>query len=90
MIGLNVLNIEGAEYDVLDEARAKLNLVEAITLEYHQSAGNRSERKLEKVIKILSESGFRYELFHGVAPIGIDSLPRDPLYQLIIRANKSF
>lgn len=84
------LDIEGAEYDVLDEARAKLNLVEAINLEYHQSAGIRSERTLEKVIKILSESGFRYELFQGVAPIGIDSLPKDPVYQLIIRANKSF
>jgi len=82
------LDIEGAEFDVLDESKTKLNLVGAITLEYHQSAGNRSQRKLEKIINILSESGFDYESFQGATSIRLDSLPRDPLYQLIIKARR--
>jgi FkbM family methyltransferase len=44
------LDIEGAEFDVLDESKSKLNRVGAITLEYHQSAKS-LERKLEKVIR---------------------------------------
>jgi FkbM family methyltransferase len=82
------LDIEGAEFDVLDESKSKLNLVGAITLEYHKSASNRSQRKLEKILEILSESGFDCELFQGAAPIRLDSLPRDPVYQLIIKARR--
>lgn len=80
------LDVEGAEYDVLDEAKAKLNLVGAITLECHQSAGNQSERKLEKIIGILSGSGFKYELLYNAASVRLDSLPKEPVYQLIIKA----
>jgi FkbM family methyltransferase len=80
------LDIEGAEYDVLDELKTKLDVVGAITLEYHQNAGNLSEWKLEKIIEILSGSGFRYELLYEAKPARLDSLPRDSVYQLIIRA----
>jgi FkbM family methyltransferase len=80
------LDIEGAEYDVLDEAKGKLNLVGAVTLEYHQNASNRSGRKLEKIIEILTKCGFKYELFYGVTSISLDSLPKESVYQLIIRA----
>jgi len=82
------LDIEGAEYDVLDELKTELDAVGAITLEYHQNAGNLCERKLEKVIEILSGSGFRYELLYEAKPVRLDSLPRDSVYQLIIRATR--
>jgi FkbM family methyltransferase len=80
------LDIEGAEYDVLEESKAKINSVGAITLEYHQNAHNLAEGKLEKTIALLSGGGFRYELYHQARPVTLDSLPKDPVYQLIIRA----
>ena len=82
------LDIEGAEFDVLNESKTKLTLVGAITLEYHQSANNRSQRQLEKILRILSESGFDYELFQGATSIRLDSLPRNSVYQLIIKARR--
>lgn len=80
------LDIEGAEYDVLDELRPKLSAVGAITLEYHQSAGNLAGRKLERIIEILRAGGYRYELLYEAKPVGLDSLPEGTVYQLIIRA----
>jgi FkbM family methyltransferase len=80
------LDIEGAEYDVLEECKAKIDSVGAITLEYHQNAHNLADRKLEKTIALLSAGGFRYELYYQARPITLDSLPKDPVYQLIIRA----
>jgi FkbM family methyltransferase len=80
------LDIEGAEYDVLEESKAKIGSVGAITLEYHQNARNLAERKLEKTIALLSAAGFRYELYYQARPVSLDSLPKDPVYQLIIRA----
>ena len=38
------LDIEGAEYHVLAESRARMSSVNALTLEYHQSARNRAQR----------------------------------------------
>jgi FkbM family methyltransferase len=80
------LDIEGAEYYVLDESKAKIGSVGAITLEYHQSARNLAERKLEKTIAVLSAAGFRYRLYSQARPISLDSLPKDSVYQLILRA----
>jgi hypothetical protein len=80
------LDIEGAEYDVLEESKAKIGSVGAITLEYHQSARNLAERKLEKTIALLSAAGFRHELYSQARPISLDSLPKDSVYQLILRA----
>jgi FkbM family methyltransferase len=82
------LDIEGAEYDVLNESKAKIGSVGAITLEYHQNARNLAERKLEKTIEILSVAGFRHELYYQAQPVSLDSLPRDSVYQLILRAIK--
>ena len=80
------LDIEGAEYDVLREIRPKLGAVEAVTLEYHQTAENLSTRQLELIIEILCSSGFRYELRHEDRLITLDSLPEGSNYRLIIKA----
>jgi len=80
------LDIEGAEYDVLDELKTKLNAVGAITLEYHQNPANLAGRKLDKIISMLSAVGFRHELFYQAERVGLDHLPSDPIYQLIVRA----
>jgi FkbM family methyltransferase len=82
------LDIEGAEYDVLSESRDKINLVGAITLEYHQNARNLAERKLEKTLEILSDAGFGCELYHQSRPVSPHSLPSDAVYQLIVKATK--
>ncbi len=42
------MDIEGAEYDVLEESRARMGSVGAITLEYHQNERNLASRKLDK------------------------------------------
>jgi FkbM family methyltransferase len=80
------LDIEGAEYDVLEECKAKIGSTRAITLEYHQNARNIAGRKLEKILEILSMAGFRHELRYQAQPVRLDSLPKDSVYQLIIRA----
>ena len=85
-VDLIKLDIEGAEYDVLDEIKSKLNTVEAVTLEYHQTAENLLTRKLEMTIEILHASGFRYELRYEGKPVRLDSLPKESNYRLIIRA----
>jgi FkbM family methyltransferase len=83
------LDIEGAEYDVLEESKAKINSVGAITLEYHQNAHNFAEGKLEKILALLGTEGFRYKLYYRARPVTLDSLPKEPVYQLIIRANRA-
>jgi FkbM family methyltransferase len=82
------MDIEGAEYDVLEESKARMRSVGAITLEYHQNERNLAARKLEKTLELLSAAGFRHELFYQAESVGLDSLPRDPVYQLIIRATR--
>ena len=62
------LDIEGAEYDVLEECKAKIGSARAITLEYHQNARNLAGRKLEKILEILSMAGFRHELRYQARP----------------------
>ena len=62
--------------------------VGAITLEYHQNERNLASRKLDRTIDLLRAEGFRHELYYEARPISLDSLPTDPVYQLIIRATK--
>ena len=52
------LDIEGAEFDVLQESKTKLGSAGAITLEYHQNPRNLVQGKLEKTLEILSVAGF--------------------------------
>ncbi len=82
------LDIEGAEYEVLQESRTKIDSIDAITLEYHQNQRNLVDRKLHKTLQLLEDAGFRYELFHQGKPITLESLPREPIYQLIVRATR--
>ena len=82
------LDIEGAEYDVLSESRDKIGSVSAITLEYHQNARNLAGGTLERTLEILSDAGFGRELFYQARPMGLNSLPNDSVYQLIIKATK--
>jgi FkbM family methyltransferase len=82
------LDIEGAEYEVLKESRAKMGSVDAITLEYHENPRNLAKRRLHKTLELLEEAGFRYELFHQAKPITLECLPRESIYQLIVRATR--
>lgn len=51
------IDIEGAEFDVLEECKDKLENVQRIFLEYHSFIGQ--EQKLDKILAVLKESGFR-------------------------------
>lgn len=51
------LDIEGAEYEVLKDCKDLLPNIESIFVEFHASSN--SEQKLDEVISILKESGFR-------------------------------
>ena len=82
------IDIEGAEYQVLKECQARMGSVGAITLEYHQNERNLASHKLDKTLDLLRAEGFRHELYYKARPISLDSLPTDPVYQLIIRATK--
>ena len=82
------LDIEGSEVAVLDELDGKLSAVAALTLEYHQNPANLSEGRLQKIVEKLSQSGFRYEIFHGAKPVGLNKLPSALVYQLIVRATR--
>lgn len=82
------LDIEGAEYDVLEESKAVIGSVGAITLEYHQNPRNLAEQKLEKTVELLRGAGFKHELHYQGAPVSLDSLPKDPVYQLIVNATR--
>jgi FkbM family methyltransferase len=54
------LDIEGAEYEVLEDCREELRNVRNLFVEYHSPAG--SEQKLSRILEILSQAGFRYHI----------------------------
>jgi FkbM family methyltransferase len=54
------IDIEGAEYRVLNEIKAKLSYVKNIFIEYHSF--NNEEQKLDQILIILKEEGFRYQI----------------------------
>jgi len=56
------IDIEGAEVEVLEEARGSLENVSAIFVEYHSLASKPQE--LDRVLAILSRAGFRYYIEH--------------------------
>lgn len=61
-VDLLKLNIEGAEFEVLEECRTKLKNVSEIIIEFHSFASQ--EQKLDILLKILKEEGFRYIINH--------------------------
>ena len=61
------IDIEGAEYNVLNECKDKLHLVNNIFIEYHSFS--KENQNLNDILKILSENGFRYY----ISSIGVNS-----------------
>jgi FkbM family methyltransferase len=54
------LDIEGAEYEVLYDCREELGNVQNLFVEYHSPAS--SEQRLSRILEILSDAGFRYQI----------------------------
>ncbi len=52
------IDIEGAEFDVINDCKDKLSNVKNIFIEYHSE--ELREQKLDEILKILKESGFKY------------------------------
>lgn len=61
------IDIEGAEYDVLDSIVNKLDMVKNIFIEYHSFVDQ--PQQFGEILDILKKSGFRYYIEH----IGIRS-----------------
>jgi len=52
------IDIEGAEYAVLKDCKDKLHNVENLFIEYH--VFNKEEQRLEEILSLLKQAGFRY------------------------------
>lgn len=52
------IDIEGAEFDVIDDCKDKLENVKNIFIEYHSE--EKREQKLDEILKILKDAGFKY------------------------------
>lgn len=63
------MNIEGAEWDALEAAADRLQLVSELVVEYHHLPG--LPRTLHKILELLHDSGFEYV----VSDFGLDSYP---------------
>jgi FkbM family methyltransferase len=91
-IALLKLDIEGAEYEVLNEAKDKLSLVNEIIIEFHKSPGN-PDNNLQKTINLIAAAGYStleinrsFRCGRKVDLKNIDKLP--PCCQLIIHARR--
>ncbi len=56
------IDIEGAEYNVLEEVKGLLHNVERIFVEYHSFLGQ--EQKLPEILTLLKNAGFRTVIHH--------------------------
>ncbi len=54
------LDIEGSEFEVLNDCKSKLQSVSNLFVEYHSSIGQ--DQKLHDILKFLKDSGYRYYL----------------------------
>src|SRR5205807_10175494 len=59
-IDLLKMDIEGAEYEVLDDCREELKNVKNLFVEYHSRAD--LPQRLSSLLQILSDAGFRYHI----------------------------
>lgn len=59
-VDLLKMDIEGAEYAVLEDCQDKLYLVENIFVEFHERV--REEQRLHDMLSILKRAGFRYHI----------------------------
>ncbi|GAB2473663.1 methyltransferase FkbM family protein [Hymenobacter qilianensis] len=57
------IDIEGAELEVLADCQSELKNVELMFVEYHSSISQ--EQELDKLLKIMTDSGFRYYIKHA-------------------------
>jgi len=91
-ISLLKLDIEGAEYEVLNEAKDKLSLVNEIIMEFHKTPNN-PQNDIHKTINLLVSAGYStLKISHSfrcgrkVNIKDINKLP--PSCQLIIHAKR--
>jgi len=54
------IDIEGAEFDVLEDCKSLLHKADKIFIEYHSNYD--SIQKLDKILEILSKNKFRYTI----------------------------
>jgi len=79
------LDIEGAEYDVLEDCREELRWVENIFVEYHSAAD--SKQTLARVLSILSDTGFRYHVREALTSPPHPFLEQDLLGRMDLQLN---
>jgi hypothetical protein len=56
------MDIEGAEEQVLEEISVAFNLIGQLRIEYHGTNTTREINSLDRVLKLLTESGFEVEV----------------------------
>jgi hypothetical protein len=61
------MNIEGAEWDALEDASDRLHLIREMAIEYHHLPG--LPRTLHSILTLLHEKGFEY----SVSDFGVDA-----------------
>ncbi|MCK7589526.1 FkbM family methyltransferase [Subsaxibacter sp. CAU 1640] len=71
------IDIEGAEYEVLESISTNLKWVRNIFVEYHSKIGE--EQHLEQILAILKDSGFRCYLESGYIPSQHPFLKREEI-----------
>ena len=85
------MNIEGAEFDVLDDSKDKLRQVREMIIEYHHLPW--LPRTLHNILELLSNQGFEYLISNFYAETNNEAQPpfhltRDSRYYLLIYAKK--
>lgn len=66
-IDLLKIDIEGAEVDLLNTCRNNLGTVANLIVEYHDIPGE--PQRLDELLKVLREAGFRYHSFSKALPV---------------------
>lgn len=79
------MDIEGAEYEVLEDCREELRWVENIFVEYHSTVD--TEQKLARVLSILANAGFRYHVRNAVSGAPHPFLERHLLGRMDLQLN---
>lgn len=72
-IDLLKIDVEGAELNIVYEAKNKLHFVKRMFVEYHSFEGE--NQGLDKLLKIIVEAGFRYVIQH------VGSVANSPLFE---------